>query len=547
MLLLLEADFHSSKPAKADNSSCCMAPLDNAVFQLPLADPVSAAHTSIFLSTISSSQVLPSPHPIQTNGDTNGRHGSDDDFVTTLPGVELDLSKSPDEKILFDVEESLTITIAPNQVKPVDPPSGKQTKTYIWNLFSWLRGFLPWNLVPRDNQLDEIIFLNDFKHNLDNFLQQTGDIESDIHLQNLSSNSLAPHNIPDYVLQHAPLVHLFSDENFWPCDIGKHLHYVTPYLNYTPLKATWEHPLLDDLDKLNNWQSGRHVFLTSNDNVERRPEWLTGRENIPAPPNKEQSSTEGQGPSYKGHAKKQGGKSKAPAVLIVVDKGDGIVDAFWFYFYSYNLGNMVFNVRFGNHVGDWEHSLVRFYNGVPTFVFLSEHSGGKAYTYDAMEKSGKRPVLYSATGTHAMYALPGIHSYILPWGLLHDQTDTGPLWDPALNLYAYTYAVHNDSLYPSQLTPDAPVEWFDFRGHWGDKIYPLSDRRQYSFAGQYHYVSGPLGPRFKNLGRKKVCQGPDEEVCVIRNEIGVMEPRDMFKGWDWAETGLGEDDDVDQA
>jgi hypothetical protein len=85
-----------------------------------------------------------------------------------------------------------------------------------------------------------------------------------------------------------------------------------------------------------------------------------------------------------------GGRSDAPAVLVVVPKGDGVVDAFWFFFYSYNLGNAVFNVRFGNHVGDWEHTVVRFQHGEPKAVFFSEHSFGEAYTYDAVEKIGKR-------------------------------------------------------------------------------------------------------------------------------------------------------------
>lgn len=86
----------------------------------------------------------------------------------------------------------------------------------------------------------------------------------------------------------------------------------------------------------------------------------------------------------------QGGRSKAPAVMICVDKGDGIVDAFWFFFYGFNQGNMVFNVRFGNHVGDWEHTLIRFQRGIPKYVFFSEHSFGSAFSYGAVEKIGKR-------------------------------------------------------------------------------------------------------------------------------------------------------------
>jgi hypothetical protein len=119
-----------------------------------------------------------------------------------------------------------------------------------------------------------------------------------------------------------------------------------------------------------------------------------------------------------------------------------------------------------------------------------------------------------------MYATPGVHSYILPWGLLHDLTDRGPLWDPLLNSHAYTYDYMNDTLRASNFTPNAPTEWFYFAGHWGDKFYPLSDPRQYRFAGQYHYVNGPLGPRFKNLGRQKVCQGSVDSPCHIRNWIG---------------------------
>jgi hypothetical protein len=133
-----------------------------------------------------------------------------------------------------------------------------------------------------------------------------------------------------------------------------------------------------------------------------------------------------------------------------------------------------------------------------------------------------------------MYATAGIHEYILPLGLLHDVTDPGPLWDPLLNSHMYTYDTSTDTLRSSNMTPQAPTQWFYFNGHWGDKIYPLSDQRQYTFAGQYHYVNGPLGPRFKNLNRKNVCQSSGS--CVIkdlldeagrRRWIGVGEGEEM--------------------
>ncbi|PLB35535.1 uncharacterized protein BDW47DRAFT_61720 [Aspergillus candidus] len=389
--------------------------------------------------------------------------------------------------------------------------------------------------------------------------------------------------IPDYVFRYAPLVHLFSDEQFWPGDIAEHLYHVTPTLNYTPIQSQEQHPSLEDLDELNQWQDGYPVFLTSNDNVEDRPPWMEGEKNIPRSPSGdvEQSwadwdgrvdggipddtpeerakwydaaqladeDLDGMSPDALGypqpedilnfkddeivrdelrkryggepiHAETSKGRSDAPAILLVMDKGNGIIDAFWFFFYSFNLGNVVLNVRFGNHIGDWEHCLVRFHHGKPKALFFSAHSAGEAYSYEAVEKIGERPVIYSATGTHAMYATPGIHSYILPWGLLHDQTDRGPLWDPLLNSHSYTYDFGEDNLRASTTTPSSPTGWFYFQGHWGDKFYPLGDQRQYRFAGQYHYVNGPMGPRFKHLNRRKVCQGPDTSPCVIKDYVG---------------------------
>lgn len=263
-------------------------------------------------------------------------------------------------------------------------------------------------------------------------------------------------DIPEYVLDHAPLVHLFSAEKYWPCDMAEHLYHVSPELNYTRISETSDSLNLTNLGKLNKWSKGRFVYLTSNDDVEDRPDWLGGEKNIPnttynsAPMERSESSptkrneilrsgnpnevalSEGwyeagaidskirreylavplkhappvslpqdsDEPFPKAADRKEvnslsaedrhGGRSDAPAVLIVIDKGEGVVDAFWFYFYSFNLGNEVLNIRFGNHIGDWEHSMVRFKNGKPKAVYLSEHNFGDAYSYAAMEKRGKR-------------------------------------------------------------------------------------------------------------------------------------------------------------
>ena len=212
--------------------------------------------------------------------------------------------------------------------------------------------------------------------------------------EDLSQDPQEMHEIPQYVIDYAPLVHLFSGEQFWPGDIAEHLFHVTPELNYTPVQGRLQYSNLTNLDQLNSFEHGQHVYLTSNDNVEDKPEWLAGEKNIPDEFDYDGSDDDEDDAKIESLAKTQkrpgGGRSSAPAVLVVVDKGRGIVDAFWFFFYSYNLGNRVFNIRWGNHVGDWEHTLVRFQHGEPKLLFFSEHNFGEAYSYGAVEKIGRR-------------------------------------------------------------------------------------------------------------------------------------------------------------
>ena len=129
-----------------------------------------------------------------------------------------------------------------------------------------------------------------------------------------------------------------------------------------------------------------------------------------------------------------------------------------------------------------------------------------------------QPVIYAAQGSHALYVTAGQQPYILPFGLLHDTTAQGPLWDPLLNLRSYTYDAVEDLLRSSTLNPAAPSSWFHFAGQWGDRVYNLSDWRQYRFAGEYHYSSGPRGPKWKNLQRKQVCQN-EKSKCEIRDYL----------------------------
>ena len=93
--------------------------------------------------------------------------------------------------------------------------------------------------------------------------------------------------IPQYVFDYAPYVHLFSGENYWPCDIAEHLVHTTPYANYTLIEELEDDRNLTNLNELNGidgGHSGKYIYLQSNDNVEEQPRWLGGEKNIPNAP-----------------------------------------------------------------------------------------------------------------------------------------------------------------------------------------------------------------------------------------------------------------------
>jgi hypothetical protein len=85
------------------------------------------------------------------------------------------------------------------------------------------------------------------------------------------------------------------------------------------------------LDTLNDL-GGEDVYLTSNEDLGKIPNYLHGQA-----PNKKTLQTE----------------EAVSTVVIVVDKGDGIVDAFYMYFYTFNQGPTVYGHELGDHLGDW--------------------------------------------------------------------------------------------------------------------------------------------------------------------------------------------------
>lgn len=107
------------------------------------------------------------------------------------------------------------------------------------------------------------------------------------------------------------------------------------------------------------------------------------------------------------------------------------------------------------------------------------------------------------------HTIPGLDP---PFGLLVDQTDDGALWDPTLNAYRYTYDPASKKF--TACDADTPVNWLQFDGQWGDEQLPDDWEGQVELFGQRKYTSGPNGPKFKGLDRKKMCPGKIK-VCVV--------------------------------
>ncbi|CDR40758.1 CYFA0S05e04104g1_1 [Cyberlindnera fabianii] len=309
--------------------------------------------------------------------------------------------------------------------------------------------------------------------------------------------TLGKGEIPQYVLDHCPLVHLYTEEKYLPYDISEFVkNFHLEHRNHTVIHGSGL--TLDYLSSVAQDENidDRNTFMTSDTDFSEDPDWLTGKFNKPDLVT---------------------GKIKnAPAVLVVVDKGNGWVDAYWFYFYSFNLGPFVMgHGPYGNHIGDWEHSLTRFYKGVPVFVWMSAHGGGGAYYYDALEKSEgdeRKPIIFSARGTHANYPSTGQHPHDLPFGILSDFTDRGALWDPAQNYLGYVWdgfqirTVSNQSKADNSKELEYGAGWLSFKGHWGDDKLAPNDPRQRWSPWEWKYIEGPTGPMTKHLSRSGLCQ-----------------------------------------
>jgi hypothetical protein len=129
----------------------------------------------------------------------------------------------------------------------------------------------------------------------------------------------------------APLVFLDTHDKYFPSDLATHLMNTHPEVNFKKVDAGSEPLTLKNLDSLNKL-GGSEIYLTSNDDVAKLPKYLTGDR----PDSKTLKTTDA--------------KSCA---IILVDKGNEIMDAFYMYFYTFNQGPAFAGYELGDHLGDW--------------------------------------------------------------------------------------------------------------------------------------------------------------------------------------------------
>lgn len=131
---------------------------------------------------------------------------------------------------------------------------------------------------------------------------------------------------------------------------------------------------------------------------------------------------------------------------------------------------------------------------------------------------------------------------------LNDTTSIGPLWDPTLSAYYYSFipsSSTNGTFVPSDSS--TPVSWLYFLGRWGDEQYPDSDPRQVNFLNlnvTWKYETGPTGPLDKGLNRTDTCPNVSGINCttlsVLPATSGTSIPVTVVRSTSsYAATGTG--------
>ncbi|ADO73666.1 conserved uncharacterized protein [Stigmatella aurantiaca DW4/3-1] len=204
-------------------------------------------------------------------------------------------------------------------------------------------------------------------------------------------------------------------------------------------------------------------------------------------------------------------QTHVPAYAQIVIRTQGgvptnITDVIYWSFYPYNNGKRVCigwytslgcvgaYSTFGNHVGDWEHLTVRFVDGRPSQVYMSQHANGQTFTFGdkAVALDGWHPEAYSAKGSHGLYPDAARHTYetLFNGDTLNDDTSRGIAWNTWDRPVIFTWQPLG--------TFTGSLSWLNIPSDWGN---PASgcDNIISEQSGQCVLNSGPTAPLKKGF------------------------------------------------
>lgn len=165
------------------------------------------------------------------------------------------------------------------------------------------------------------------------------------------------------------------------------------------------------------------------------------------------------------------GVEPGPTRPVVYGRRAGPWLQYWLLF-AYNSHDRGL-LRTGRHEGDWEFVQLRLRRGQPIQAVYSQHSGAESCGYAAVRRSGNRPVVYLAHGSHAAYFVPGLRDR--GWPDPNDEADgRGLRVRPRL----------------VRIRANRP-EWMRYDGLWGGS-------RAGWVPGE---MDSPRGPAFQPQGR----------------------------------------------
>ncbi|MFY2562010.1 Vps62-related protein, partial [Corallococcus terminator] len=148
----------------------------------------------------------------------------------------------------------------------------------------------------------------------------------------------------------------------------------------------------------------------------------------------------------------------------------------------------------GNHVGDWEHLTVRFVDGRPVAVTMSQHGKAPVFAYGGktLPMVDLRPEAYSALGSHGLYPDAAVHEYMDLYNgdSLKDITNQGTAWK----------TWERPVIFPSQPqgTFTGSLAWLNISSDWGNAKSGC-DTYVSEKSGECVLNGGPAGPMHKSF------------------------------------------------